>query len=132
MPPTKATLPIEDSPVKTLRGDDTQASFAARVGITRIALVRFEQGCIPEPSLKFQNFLPTGLPWEAFLEDYRAYQVSKRQSNYGVLDPNHEFQTGQALHPLQEWINDSQSTNLTQVCVALCLHLPVMYRFING
>jgi DNA-binding XRE family transcriptional regulator len=136
MPPTKATLPIEESPVRALRGDYTQAQFANIVGITRMALLRFEQACIPEPSLKLQPFIPEGLPWEAFVEDYHAYQVTKRQSNYGVLTTEHDFSPGARaeahLHPLQEWINASKSTSLTQVCVALCIHLPTMYRFLNG
>lgn len=135
MPPTKATLPIESSPVRELRGEAVQASFAHKVGMSRMALLRFEQGCIPDPSPKFMPFLPDGLPWEAFVEDYHAYQVSKRQSNYGILDPNYEFSasnSSNALHPLQLWINESKSTNLTQVCVALCLHLPVMHRFVAG
>lgn len=133
MPPTKATLPIEASPVRALRGDLVQQRFAVRVGISRMALLRFEQGCIPDPSPKFIPFLPDGLPWEAFVEDYHAYQVSKRQHNYGVLDTEYEFTSESfPLHPLQSWINASKSTNLTQVCVALCLHLPVMHKFLMG
>jgi hypothetical protein len=99
--------------------------------MSRMALLRFEQGCIPDPSPKFMPFLPDGLPWEAFVEDYHAYQVSKRQSNYGILDPDYEFESG-PIHPLQAWINSSKATNLTQVCVALCLHLPILHKFVMG
>lgn len=133
MPPTKAVLPIEESPVAALRGDELQRTFAHQVGMSRMALLRFEQGCIPEPSIKFIPFLPSGLPWEAFVEDYHAYQFSKRQSNYGVLTPDTDFNSRARLHPLQLWMHDSQSCDtITTLCVALCLHLPTMYAFLNG
>lgn len=130
MPPTRATLPIQESPVKALRGDVLQERFAKRVGISRIALLRFEQGTIPEPSTKLIPYLPQGLPWEAFVEDYHQYQIAKREANYGILDPDFEFTS--SCHPFDEWLGASNADNLTQVCVALCLHLPIMYRWVNG
>lgn len=130
MPPTRATLPIQESPVKSLRGDLLQERFAKRIGISRIALLRLEQGTLPDPSLKLIPYLPDGLPWESFVEDYHAYQVSKRQANYGILNPDFEFTS--SCHPFEEWLDASTADNLTQCCVALCLHLPIMYRWVNG
>lgn len=131
MPPTKATLPTIDNPVVTLRGEMLQRTFAHKLGMSRPALLRLEQGCIPEPSLKLKPFLPDGLSWAAFVDDYHAYQEAKRIANYGVLTDDPDF-TG-IHHPLEEWIDQSASQpTLTSVCVALCLHLPIMHKFLNG
>ncbi len=131
MPPTKATLPTHESPIKALRGDLRQESFAYQVGISRIALLRFEQGTIPSPSLKFQKHLPQSLPWEAFVEDYYAYQTAKRIANYGILDPATLFHVT-TQHPMKEWLENSRADTITTVCVALCIHLPIMDRFVRG
>lgn len=128
---TKATLPAVDSPVAALRGDVLQRTFAHRLGISRAALLRLEQGLLPEPSLKLKPFLPDGLEWDEFVEDYYSYQEAKRIANYGVLTLNPDFSGD--VHPLQEWMGQSGSDpTLTSVCVALCLHLPPMHRFLNG
>ena len=131
MPPTKATLPTLDNPVVALRGSTLQRTFAFRLGISRMALLRMEQGCLPEPSTKLKPFLPDGLSWATFVEDYRAYQEAKRIANYGVLTDDIDFSGYH--HPLEEWIDQSvNQPSLTSVCVALCLHLPIMHRFLNG
>lgn len=131
MPPTKAVLPTIDNPVVSLRGDTLQRTFAHQLGISRPALLRMEQGCLPEPSQRLKSFLPEGLSWAEFVEDYYAYQEAKRIANYGILTTEPDFSGTQ--HPLEEWLSQSQSEpTLTGVCVALCLHLPYMHRFANG
>jgi DNA-binding XRE family transcriptional regulator len=128
----KYAMPLEASPVADLRGQLTQEQFAHRLGMSRIALLRFEQGLIPDPSLKLKNFLPPTMPWESFVEDYHAYQESKRKSNYGILtDEPVDYSIDE--HPFITW-REASNGNLThtQVCTALCLHLPVMHRFVNG
>jgi hypothetical protein len=131
MPSTKANLPVMESPVAALRGDELQRTFAYRVGISRMALLRLEQGLLPEPSAKLKRFLPDTMTWAQFCEDYKDYQIDKRQANYGVLTNDPEF-TG-TIHPFIDWMDQSdQAQNLTQVCVALCLHLPTMHRFVMG
>jgi hypothetical protein len=139
MPPTKATLPVMASPVATLRGDINQASFAHRLGLSRQALLRLEQGLPVNPSLKLKKYLPSDDAWAEFVDDYYAYQTSKREANFGLLTTEPNFWTGEAKHdltlkhPFREWMEQSNgSPNLSQVCVAFCLHLPVMYRFVNG
>lgn len=131
MPPTKAVLPTMDNPVVTLRGDVLQRTFAHRLGISRAALLRMEQGCLPEPSQRLKPYLPEGLTWAEFVEDYYAYQEAKRIANFGVLSLDPDFSGSH--HPLEEWMEQSSTEpTLTGVCVALCLHLPIMHKFING
>lgn len=131
MPPTKATLPTIDNPVVTLRGDTLQRTFAHQLGISRPALLRMEQGCLPEPSIKLKPFLPDGLSWAEFVEDYRTYQEAKRVANYGILTTEPDFTYYH--HPMDDWLAQSQgSPTLTGICVALCLHLPIMHKFVNG
>lgn len=131
MPPTKAVLPTMVNPVVALRGDTLQRTFAHQLGISRPALLRLEQGCLPEPSQRLKPFLPQDLTWAEFVEDYYAYQEAKRIANFGVLSLNPDF-TG-INHPLEEWLEQSSTEpTLTGICVALCLHLPIMHKFING
>ena len=139
----------------------TQDEFAAKVGISRMALVRFEQGTIPTPSLKFKPFLdavdidaPTQ-DYEGFCLQYLEYQTTKRALNFGILDDSPDFfeftqerkkhniehvwdptlgPPPSALpHPLMWWASVSPSRpSLTELCVALCLHLPTLHKFVNG
>lgn len=142
----------------------TQDEFAAKVGISRMALVRFEQGTIPTPSLKFKPFLETvdlnaptsdSDPYQALCLQYLEYQNTKRALNFGILDDSPDFfeftqerkkhnadhlwnptqgPPPSALpHPLMWWASVSPSRpSLTELCVALCLHLPTLHKFVNG
>lgn len=75
----------------------TQDEFAAKVGISRMALLRFEQGTIPTPSLKFKPFLEQvklNSPiqdYQALCETYAEFQVAKRAVNLGILDDSPDF-----------------------------------------
>ena len=126
------------SPVAALRGDTLQRTFAHQLGISRMALLRLEQGLLPEPSLKLRTYFANDDAWLDFLDDYDAYQTAKREANYGVLttepDFNAPIEDFQAYsdHPFSLWMEQSNAANVTQVCVALCLHLPIMHRFLNG
>ena len=133
------------NPIKEMRENEglTQVLYSQKIGITRIALQRYEQGCYPKPSEKF-NLLPDQL------EQYREFQHNQRLLAFGVLDPNFTpdlnlqesaayeagyYSTspvglGSLTHPLKLWRQASaNSPTLTKVSVKLCLHLPTMHRF---
>lgn len=98
-----------------------------------MALLRMEQGCLPEPSIRLLPYVlgqhhsvmrPVGvLPpskspsveheehtqaWQQFLKSYFTFQHLKRQENFGILDPfMEEFELLEAAdageHPLTFW-----------------------------
>lgn len=59
MPPTKVRLPEVPNPVVDLRNKlaYSQDVFAYKLGITRMALLRMEQGCLPEPSIRLLPYV---------------------------------------------------------------------------
>lgn len=115
------------NPIKRLREESnlTQLDFAYHYEMTRISLIRYEQGCFPLPSEKF------GLS-ASEVEEYLEFQKETRSNNYGVLDPNFSDFVPEE-HPLKTWrFNSAGEPTLTKVCVSLCLHIPTMHRFELG
>lgn len=117
-----------------------QEVMAERMGMTRMALLRYEQGFHSTLSPKVITFFKENdenfTTIDELIIRYINFQRSSRLSNYGLLDPNIDFSvyhTGNELtHPLLYWMeNSKEKPNLTQLSKGFCLHHPTMHRFIT-
>jgi hypothetical protein len=117
--------------------------MADRVGMSRMALLRYEQGFHKTLSLKLISFFKENdenfTTVDALVVKYINFQRSCRVHSYGLLDPNYDFSVylsgdnvRSEMHPLLRWMQVSQKKpNLTQLSKGFCLHHPTMHRFIT-
>lgn len=137
------------NPLKALRESIglSQENFASATGVSRMFIVRAEQGVYSEPPFVLAEYLlraaPVGsldLPthdYIAFCHIYFAWQKAQRLSNYGRLlepydfpDPtNYEPPFGLAPHPFIIWREDSGMDSQISVAKFFCVHPAVVSKF---
>lgn len=128
------------SPIAALRNSKslTQDAFAQQLGMSKGALLRYEQATPTSPSLTFKtalNLSPN--EWHMLLRDYDEYQEFKRSeagpvgdsgAGGSVLDPEYNFPKGPG-NPFTCWRAASNNEpTLTAVAVAYCIHIPTLQK----
>lgn len=137
----------------------TQEQAAQELGMTRVAFIRYEQGLHGTLSPKVMRWITDNNDdtYTDFMDvgkKYRQFQTSKRQANFGILNPDpmpyfkvfldpaftdyrNYMELREQAHPFSKWLagsfkRDSRVTpTITEVCVALCISHPVVHRFIT-
>lgn len=133
---------MRKNPLKAVRltAGLSQQSVADLTHLSRLMIVRVEQGFYPEPPSALIEFLSncSGVRPHILREDYHEWQVDRRQLSYGLLmepPPTPPLSpVGLVLkHPFKHWRELSPtSPNLTHVCKLFCLHQGLMYKFENS
>ena len=121
-----------------------QLAIAARV--SRGLVIRNEQAMYTNPSDKLLAYVakaafPVGASQkvradfiEEFIEDYKAFQLSQRRTNFGYLSITFNITDYLAnnleMHPMEYWrLHSVNSPNLSSVTRAFCVHQGILYRW---
>lgn len=111
------------NPFKELREshDLTVELMAKKMGISKQALIRLEQGCYVEPLPTALNYCASAFPVTEYqlTVDYEAYQKLKRQSAHRYFGPIVTKLSGaHVIHPMRVLRG---TINPTQVAKDLCI-----------
>lgn len=117
----------------------TQAQLADRAGITRLAVIRAEQGVFTRLPQSIIHIL-ADFDNEISI-NYREFQRQHREFSYGRLSPTFDFQTldysssqvelSPVGNPLAKWAETSNFSSRMSLCIAFCLHPAVVTKFEN-
>lgn len=107
----------------------TLEALALKTGVSRMTIIRTEQGLYNVPSDRLLTFLSpdsavrrTGLQAE-----YQVWRKGRREASYGVLPDAGGFNAIEA-HPFVAW-RESAALNQNQVAKAFCIHRATLYKF---
>ena len=152
--------PREENALRTIRrrAGLSHADVADKTGLSRLYIIRAEQGVYPEPSDRLVHWaVHTAALYELDIDgkgirdEYRSYQRRCRQENgpgihlkspsgigtvsynYPLLTENrHLFKMHQNKeHPFRLWLFDGKyHLSVMQVCKAFCISPSILQRFV--
>lgn len=134
-------MPTSMNPLKQLRLSErlTLEDLSLLAGVSRLLIIRNEQGCYRSPSPKLLNCLIVTDSFDFhynssadLIDLYESFQTETRKFNFGKLTIPHVFTINSDFNfnPVTQW-RESSGLSKSQISTLFCIHPAVVSRIEN-
>jgi transcriptional regulator with XRE-family HTH domain len=122
--------PPPTNPFKRLRGNLTLEALANRIGVSKQALIRLEQGTFNEPLPNVLSFWVTerGYSELSLTDEYTEYQRLVRARHWHYFGPILHAEFNVETHPFRQ-LRHNVKVNPSEVAKALCIPQGTLNHF---